>query len=105
MTKDAIRTATVFLAFAASASAQTPAGGEFRVNSYTTNRQMQRAPGDGAGRRLRRGLEELRPGRKQRWGFGQRFAASGAPRGGEFRINTYTTGFQQQARRRGREQG
>ena len=26
--------------------------------------------------------------------FGQRFAASGAPRGSEFRINTYTTGFQ-----------
>ena len=37
--KDAIRTAIVFLAFAAAASAQTFAGGEFRVNTYTTNYQ------------------------------------------------------------------
>ena len=34
------------------------------------------------------------PGRKRLGMFGQRFAASGAPRGSEFQINTYTTGHQ-----------
>jgi hypothetical protein len=86
--------AALFVSVAASPSwAQVPAGGEFRVNTYTTGRQIYPRPsmerdgdfivvwtsaqdgsGDGA--------------------YGQRYAASGAPRGGEFRINTYTTGFQ-----------
>jgi hypothetical protein len=94
MVNVAIRTAIVLLACAAAASAQTPAGGEFRVNTYTTGRQASArvamepdgdcvvvwtgASQDGSSNGI----------------FGQRFAASGAPRGNEFRINTYTTGFQ-----------
>ena len=79
---------------AASASAQTPAGGEFLVNAYTTSDQFRArsamAPngdfvvawtssdqdGDGLGV------------------FGQRLSAAGAPRGSEFQINAYTTGWQ-----------
>ena len=84
---------SIVLAFAASASAQVPAGPEFRVNTYTTGSQYVARPamepdgdfvivwaseqdGDSSGV------------------FGRRFAPSGAPRGGEFQINGYTTGAQ-----------
>jgi len=71
-----------------------PLGGEFRVNSYTTSSQVAPAVGaasvgsfvvvwaslgqDGSGYGI----------------FGQRYSSSGAPLGGEFQVNTYTTGFQ-----------
>ena len=95
MTKDAIRTATVLLlAFAAAASAQTPAGGEVLVNTYTTGSQ----------RRARVAMEpdgdfvvvwtSFDQDGDNYGAFGQRFAASGAPRGNEFRVNTDTTGQQ-----------
>ena len=35
MTKRVVRTGAMVLAFAAAASAQTPAGPDFRVNTYT----------------------------------------------------------------------
>jgi hypothetical protein len=73
------------------ASSGAPIGAEFRINTYTTGDQSgpevdtdgtgnfvvvwQSAPQDGSGQGL----------------FGQRFAASGAPVGAEFRVNTYTT--------------
>jgi hypothetical protein len=82
------------LLVAAAASAQVPAGGEFRVNTYTTGHQarpraaMQR-DGD---------FVVVWQSSNQGGGyygiFGQRFAASGARRGNEFQVNTYTTGFQ-----------
>ena len=67
-----------------------PLGPEFRVNSYTTDTQGHAAvAADPAGDFV------------VAWGsyqdgynagvFGQRFAASGAPLGPEFRVNTYTT--------------
>jgi len=71
-----------------------PVGPEFRVNTYTTGSQSVPAVagsptgdfvvvwgGEGAGD----------PGGGV---FGQRFSASGAPLGPEFRINTYTTDLQ-----------
>jgi hypothetical protein len=91
MMKDSVRAVAVVLTFAAAASAQVPAGGEFLVNAYTT----------GAQRAVRSAMEpdgdfvlvwESSGGDGSSYGtFGQRFAASGAPRGGEFQINTYTT--------------
>ena len=92
--KDAIRTAIVFLVFAAVASAQTRAGGEFRVNTYTTDRQMyakaaMEPDGDFVVVWTSRAQDGSNYG-----AFGQRFAASGVRRGSEFRLNTYTTGFQ-----------
>jgi hypothetical protein len=95
MTKQLVAACSVSLILAAAASAQTPAGGEFRVNTYTTGRQSYAraatAPNgdfvivwssdDGSNDGL----------------FGQRFAATGVPRGSEFRINSYTTAFQTHA--------
>ena len=95
MTKDAIRTATVFLAFAASASAQTPAGGEFRVNSYTTNRQWQARPAMEPDGDFVIAWQSYPQDGSSEGAFAQRFAASGAPRGVEFRVNTYVTSGQQ----------
>jgi hypothetical protein len=74
--------------------AQLPAGTEFRVNTYTTGDQFSPAiAADGSGNFV------------VVWGsfgqdassnavFGQRFSASGGPQGGEFRVNSYTTGYQ-----------
>jgi large repetitive protein len=75
-------------------SAGTPAGAEFQVNTYTTGSQdhpvvvsgtaggfvvaWQSAGQDGAGFSI----------------IGRRYASSGAPLGGEFQINSYTTGSQ-----------
>jgi S-layer homology domain len=93
--RHALPTGIAILAFSIAASAQTPAGGEFRINTYTTRNQFRFRPAmapdgdfvivwssgggqDGSGYGA----------------FGQRFSASGAIRGSEFLINTYTTGRQ-----------
>jgi hypothetical protein len=76
------------------AASGAPVDEGFRVNTYTTGGQSQpRVAADAAGDFV------------VVWGgasgdddagiHGQRFAASGAPLGGEFRVNTYTTGNQQ----------
>src|SRR5688500_14248308 len=74
-------------------NAQVPAGGEFRINTFVTGDQasarmatepdgdfvlvwMSTQDGDGFGI------------------MGRRYDASGAPRGAEFQVNTYTTGRQ-----------
>ena len=50
--------------------------------------------GDGRRRRLRRRLGERRPGRRNYGVYARRYNAAGVPQGGEFRVNTYTTGNQ-----------
>ena len=94
--KDAIRAAIVLLAFGGAASGQTPVGPNFRVNSYTTGIQSDPSiavepDGDFVIVWMSQGQDGSYYG-----AFGQRFAASGAPRGSEFQINTYTTGSQGQ---------
>ena len=69
-------------------------GGEFRVNTYTTEQPVLPRGGDGRRRRLRRRLEQQRPGRQRYGVFARRFNAAGVAQGGEFRVNTYTTGNQ-----------
>ena len=75
------------------ASDGTPLGPEFRINTFTTNGQGRPAVAagpagnfvvvwDGQGQDDSAGV------------FGQRFAGSGIPLGPEFRVNTYTTDFQ-----------
>jgi hypothetical protein len=70
-----------------------PQGGEFQVNTYTP--YIQATPSvafDGAGNFV---IAWLSAQDGSNWGvFGRRFDAFGAPLGGEFAINTYTTGFQ-----------
>ena len=94
MMKQVVGACAVSLALTAVASAQTPAGGEFRVNTYTTGHQAaarlaMEPDGDFVVVWSSYGQDGSDFGV-----FGQRFAASGAPRGSEFRINTYTTGSQ-----------
>jgi S-layer homology domain len=69
-------------------------GAEFRVNTYTTSEQRQPAVatlGDGGFLIVWQSFPQDGSG----FGvFGQRFLGSGARVGGEFRVNTYTTGYQ-----------
>src|SRR5687768_13869952 len=78
------------------ASAQTPARGEFRVNTYTTGNQGgARAAMEPDGDFVVVWTSNGQDG--DGYGvFGQRFAAGGAPRGSEFQINKITTQFQVQ---------
>ena len=68
-------------------------GGEFRVNTFITNQQTRPSVAmqdngdfvvvwDGSGASDASGI------------FGQRYNAAGVPQGGEFRVNTFTTGTQ-----------
>jgi len=69
-------------------------GGEFRVNSYTTDKQQDAAVASDANGNFvvvwRSDTQDGNIGGV----FGRRFDAAGAPLGGEFRVNTYTTGYQ-----------
>ena len=71
-----------------------PLGGEFRVNTFTTDYQAEPAvSADLVGNFVI--VWESRYQDGDSWGiFGQRYALSGAPLGGEFRVNTYTTNTQ-----------
>ncbi len=77
-----------------------PVGGEFQVNTYTTGRQEAPAvAADAAGGFVVVWQSGSYYGSAGQDGsaagiFGQRFDATGAPRGGEFQVNTYTTGRQ-----------
>ena len=72
-------------------------GAEFQINTYTTNRQRhlsvaQDSDGDFV-------VVWVSPGSSgtdsSNWSIqGQRYASDGSARGGEFQVNTYTTGFQ-----------
>jgi hypothetical protein len=72
-------------------AAGTPQGAEFQVNSYTTGSQTTSAAvaSDPAGG----GFVVVWPGSGGDIS-GQRFDAAGAPQGGEFRVNSYTTAGQ-----------
>src|SRR5688572_8949921 len=81
-------------ALATSTWAQVPAGGEFLVNTYTTANQYfastaMEPDGDFVMVWTSSGQDGSSYGV-----FGQRFAASGARRGGEFQVNVFTTSSQ-----------
>ncbi len=78
------------------ASNGSPVGGEFQVNTYTTEGQWMpsvamEADGDFV---VVWGSASNQDGDNSGV-FGQRFASNGSPVGGEFQVNTYTTGSQQ----------
>lgn len=84
-----------FLAVARTASPQgMPVGPEFLVNTYTTD--SQRSPSissDSSGNFVVVWVSNTQDG--SGYGvFGQRYEGSGGPLGGEFLVNTYTTGYQ-----------
>jgi len=72
-----------------------PLGGEFRVNSYTTSVQSNpAAASDSAGNFVVAWQSYTQDDPDQAGVFAQRFLGTGAALGGEFRVNTYTTGLQ-----------
>ena len=71
-----------------------PLGPEFRVNTVTTDNQQQpRVATDANGNFVVVWTSEDQDG-SGAGVFGQRYSSSGDPVGPEFRVNTYTTGFQ-----------
>ena len=77
------------------ASSGAPLGGEFRVNTSTTNLQLSpRVASDYAGNFVVAWSSAATPQNENFDVFAQRFDAAGAPLGGEFRVTTYTTGDQ-----------
>ena len=70
-------------------------GGEFQVNSYTTNRQANpRVSSDPGGNFVVVWASGGGQDGSLYGVFGQRFDAAGSPQGTEFRVNTYTSGNQ-----------
>jgi hypothetical protein len=70
-----------------------PVGGEFQVNTYATSEQNRPAVAVDAAGQLVVVWASYQDG--DSYGiFGQRYDATGTARGGEFRVNTYTTGLQ-----------
>jgi hypothetical protein len=75
--------------------AQSAAGGEFQVNSYTTGVQYGPAiASDASGNFVVVWASQGGHDGDESGVFGQRYNASGVPQGGEFQVNTYTTGYQ-----------
>jgi len=72
-----------------------PQGGEFQVNSYTTDRQSYPAVASDPDGNFVVVWESYSQDGSPTWGvFGQRFDAAGLPQGSEFQVNSYTTGIQ-----------
>jgi hypothetical protein len=73
-------------------STGSPAGAEFRVNTYTTGSQF--VPDVSAASSGTFVVAWMGPDGSDYGIIAQRFAGTGAPLGGEFRVNTYTTAYQ-----------
>ena len=76
-------------------AAGVPLGGEFRVNSYTTNNQSYPAVITDGGGNFGVVWQSSGQDGSQTGVYGQRFSTAGAPLGGEFRVNSFTPGYQQ----------
>ncbi len=75
-------------------STGSPAGSEFQVNTYTTNYQLNPAvAADGSGNFVV-AWDSLFEDGSERGVFGTRYNSAGSPVGGEFQVNTFTTGDQ-----------
>src|SRR5688572_17674499 len=74
------------------------AGPEFVANTYTTNQQSLADVAAEPSGNFVVVWESAGQDGDNGGVFGQRFSAAGAPLGGEFQVNTYTTGRQASAR-------
>src|SRR3972149_5801250 len=78
--------------------ADDPVGAEFQVNTFTTGVQEGATAAQAANGSFVVAWTSGRGNANQdgsyTGGFGQRFGASGGPQGGEFQVNSYTTGAQ-----------
>jgi hypothetical protein len=75
-------------------AAGTPLGADFRVNSYTTGEQTAPSIAAGADGRFVVAWESAGQDGSGDGVFAQRFNAAGVAQGGEFRVNSYTSGNQ-----------
>jgi len=75
-------------------SAGAPLGGEFAVNSYTQNSQRSQALGVDAAGNFVVVWQSYGEDGSSLGVIGRRFNSSGAPLGGDFVVNSYTTGYQ-----------
>jgi hypothetical protein len=71
-----------------------PRGGEFQVNSYTTNWQMRPSVTSDASGNFVVIWASQRPGGSDYDVFGRHFDALGLAQGAEFQVNSYTTSYQ-----------
>src|SRR5262245_47525792 len=71
-----------------------PVGPEFRVNSYTTDVQFFPSVAYDSAGNFVVGWESYTQDGSDFGIFAQRYASTGAPLGGEFRVNTFTTSSQ-----------
>ena len=76
-------------------STGTPLGTEFRVNTYTTDRQFHPSVTADSSGNFVVVWESAGQDGSEYGVFGQRYASSGAPLGPEFRVSTYTSGSQE----------
>jgi hypothetical protein len=76
--------------------AQTPAGPEFQINSYTTGYQINAAVSESPGAGFVVTWASYgSPGSDSDYSIqGQRYGSAGAPVGGQFQVNTFTSGNQ-----------
>ncbi len=85
------------LAAAARAEPPTPVGGEFQINAYTTGEQTRPSAAVEPDGDFVVVWQSFGSGGSDNDGSsiqGQRYAADGDPVGGQFQVNSYTTGFQ-----------
>jgi hypothetical protein len=75
-------------------SIDTAQGPEFRANSYTTNAQLAPAVATDADGDFIVVWQSMHQDGNQGGIYAQRYNAAGAPQGGEFRVNTTTSGHQ-----------
>ncbi len=74
-----------------------PVGGEFQINTYTTSAQLSPSVAtDDVGNFVVAWQDDSQDGSDSGI-FGQRYDAAGNPLGGEFQVNSYTTGPQRNA--------
>jgi hypothetical protein len=76
------------------ASTGEPLGGEFRVNTFTTSYQLDPSVASDSAGNFIVAWESLGQDGSDTGIFAQRYASTGAPLGGEFRVNTQTGGDQ-----------
>ena len=81
-------------AIASSAAAQIPAGGQFQVNTYTTGTQWFPGVGVEPDGDFVVAWDSLGQDGSSSGIFAQRYDRTGAPRGAEFQVNTFTASYQ-----------
>ena len=78
-------------------SSGSPLGGEFVVNTYTTGYQFYPSVAMGSSGAFVVAWASYNQDGSSTGIFGQRFDSAGAPAGGEFQVNAYTTNYQTRA--------